>query len=159
MTSDFSYLGNIDLWEFPKTAYLCSDRYSAGSVLKSYDWASEMKKKGCCVISGFLSKLEKDVYAILEKGTQPIIYVLACSIYDKPHPDLKKHIDAGRLLVISTFPPGIPRYNRERATIRNQFIVDNADEIVYAHVHPGGMLEKLRLREGLPVRVLDKEDT
>ena len=158
MTNDFSYIGNVELWNLPKIAYLCSDRFSAGSVLKSYDWATDMKRQGRCIISGFLSKLEKDVYGILVRGTQPIIYVLARSIYDKPHPELRKHIDDGRLLIISTFPAGIPRYNRERATIRNQFIVDNADEVVFAHIHPGGMLEKLKLREGLTVRVLDRED-
>ena len=157
MTNDPAFLGNADIWRLPKTAYLCSDKYSAGSVLKSYDWATEMKRQGRCVISGFQSKLEKDVFEILLGGTQATILVLPRSIYAKPPAKLKPHIDAGHLLLVSPFPVGIDRPNRDLAFTRNQFIVDNADEVVFAHIHPGGMLEKLMLRSDLAVRVLDEE--
>lgn len=155
--NNIRFLGNRELLALPKIAFLCSDRFSAGSVLKSYDWASDIKRQGHCVISGFHSKLEKDVFDILISGTQPIIIVLARSIYTKPPAKLKQHIDTGRLLMISMFPAGIGRPNRELAFQRNQFVVDNADEVVFGHIHEGGMLEKLTLRKGLSVRVLDKE--
>ena len=157
MTNDPALLGNADIWRLPKTAYLCSDKYSAGSVLKSYDWATEMKRSGRCVISGFQSRLEKDVFEILLGGTQPTILALPHSMYAKPPARLKPHIDAGRLLLVSPFPAGIGRPNRDLAFARNQFIVDNADEVVFAHIHPGGMLKKLMLRSGLVVWVLDEE--
>jgi len=155
--SNLSFLGNKELWSLPKTVFLSSDKFSAGSVLKSYDWAAEMNKQGRCVISGFLSKLEKDVCAILMRGSSPVIYALARSMYEKPPAKLKPYIDAGRLLVVSQFGPGIVRYTRDLALLRNKFIIDIADEIVFAHVHSGGMLDELRLREGLSLRVLDEE--
>lgn len=155
--NDISFLGNRELWALPKIAFLCSDRFSAGSVLKSYDWATSVKRQGRCVVSGFHSKLEKDVFDILISGTQPIIIVLARSIYLNPPAKLKQHIDAGRLLMISLLPAGIDRANRNLAFQRNQFIIDNADEVVFGHIHEGGMLEKLIIRKGLSVRVLDKE--
>jgi predicted Rossmann fold nucleotide-binding protein DprA/Smf involved in DNA uptake len=157
MKNNFSMLGNSTLWSLHKTAFFCSDKFSAGSVLKCYDWASEMKRHGQCVISGFQSKLEKDVFDLLIDGMQPIIVALACSLYIKPPTKLKSHIDAGRLLLISPFASGIGRPNRSLAFRRNQFIVDHADEVVFAHIHTGGMLGKLTLRPGLTVRVLDKE--
>ena len=126
-------------------------------MLKSYDWATEMRRNGRCVTSGFQSKLEKDVYDLLFSGNQPIIIALARSIYDKPPATLRPHIDTGRLLMVSPFPAGIGRPNRNLAFKRNQFIIDNADEVVFAHISPGGMLEQLTLRDGLAVRVLDKE--
>jgi len=159
MMNDLSFLGNKELWSLPKTAYLCSDKFSAGSVLKSYDWATEMKQQDRCVISGFHSKLEKDVFDILLRGTQPIILALATSIYEKPPKKFHPHIDVGRLLIVSQFPQGINHPNRSLALQRNQFVVDNADEVVFAHVYEGGMLEKLNLRKNLVLRILDKESS
>ena len=48
-------------------------------VLKCYDWASG-KHEGC-VISGFSSKLEKDVLHFLLKSKCPVILVLARKMY------------------------------------------------------------------------------
>ena len=159
MMNSLSYLGNKEIWELSKTAFLCSDKFSAGSVMKSYDWAADMKRQGRCVISGFQSKLEKDVFDLLLRGSQPVILALARSLYDKPPAKLKPHIEAGHLLIVSQFAPNIGRSNRNLAYLRNQFIVDNADEVVFAHIHAGGMLEKLKLREGLSIKMLDQEKT
>jgi hypothetical protein len=155
--SDPAFLGNAGIWRLAKTAYFCSNKFSAGSVLKSYDWAADMKRQERCVISGFQSKLEKDVFDLLVTGTQPVIIALPRSLYAKPPAKLKPHVDGGRLLIISPFAAGIGRPNRHLAFQRNQFIVDNADEVVFAHIHEGGMLEKLTLRKGLVMRVLDTE--
>jgi len=157
MTNKLSFRGNREIWSLPKTAYLSSDRFSAGSVLKSYDWAAEMKKQERCVISGFHSKLEKDVFDLLLLGKQPIIMALARSMYEKTPPNLKPHIDAGRLLVVSQFEPGSNRVTRDLAYLRNQFVIDNSIEVVYAHIYEGGMLEQLKVRDEVLVRVLDRE--
>jgi hypothetical protein len=149
-------LGDAGLFALPKTAFLCSDKFSAGSVLKSYDWAAEMKREGRCVISGFQSKLEKDVFEILLGGSQPLIIALARGLYAKPPAKLKPHVDSGRLLIMSIFDAAIGRSNRELAFKRNQFCVDEADEVVFAHIHTGGMLERLNTG-GQLVRILDTE--
>jgi len=65
-----SYYGNIALIELNKTAFLCSRQVPASAVLKCYDWATEKRKQGTCVISGFHSQLEKDVLHFLIKGNQ-----------------------------------------------------------------------------------------
>ena len=135
-----SMLGEKSIWQLRKTAFLCSDKFSAGSVLKSYDWASEMKSAGRCVISGFQSKLERDVFDILLGGDSPLIWVLARGIYDRAPVKYREHINAGRLLIASPFADVIKKPNRALAFERNQFIVDSADEIVFAHIHAGGML-------------------
>jgi predicted Rossmann fold nucleotide-binding protein DprA/Smf involved in DNA uptake len=159
MVNELSVLGNKELWSLHKTAFLCSDKFSAGSVLKCYDWAAEMKRQNRCVVSGFKSKLESDVFDILLRGSQPVIWVLARSIYEKPPTKYKPYIDDGRLLVVSQFPPGIGRENRKLAYERNQFVVDNADEVVFAHIYEGGMLSMLKMRDGIVVRVLDRESS
>jgi hypothetical protein len=156
MTSP-AMLGDAGLWQMPKAAFLCSDKFSAGSVLKSYDWATEMKRKGRCVISGFQSKIEKDVLDILLGGSQPIILALARGLYVKPPAILKPHVESGRLLIVSIFDAAIGRSNRELAFKRNQFCADAADEVVFAHIHKGGMLEKLNVI-GKPAKILDADE-
>jgi hypothetical protein len=150
-------LGDAAIWRLSKTAFLCSDKFSAGSVLKSYDWATEMKREERCVISGFQSKLEKDVFEILLGGSQPIIIALARGLYAKPPAKLKPHIDSGRLLIVSVFDAAIERSNRKLAFKRNQFCVDSSGEVVFAHIHAGGMLERLDMN-GKQVRILDAEN-
>ena len=149
-------LGERSIWKLSKTAFLCSDKFSAGSVLKSYDWAGEMKRSDRCVMSGFHSKLESDVFDLLLNGNSPLILVLARGIFDRIPVKLQEHIAAGRLLIVSPFDRAIKRLHRGLAFERNQFIVDNADAVVFAHIQSGGMLERLTIREDIPVQVLDK---
>lgn len=70
-------LGNIDLLEQHKIAFLCSYKIPASAVLKCYDWAIAQREKGNCVIGGFHSTIEKDVFHYLLAGTQPVIMALA----------------------------------------------------------------------------------
>ena len=156
--NELTMLGEKSIWELPKTAFLSSSKFSAVSVLKSYDFASEMKIAGRCVMSGFQSKLERDVFDFLLDGDSPLIMVLARGMFDPAPVKLRKHIASGRLLIVSTFDKRVKRPHRGLASKRNQFIVDNADEVVFGHIYSGGMLEQLAIRENVVVRVLDRED-
>ena len=136
-------LGNIKLLELRKIAFLCSSKYSPSSVLKSYDWATEQRKAGNCVISGFHSPLEKDVLDILLRGEQPVIMVLARGIYQRPSKELLQHLKSGRLLIVTPFDRSVTYITKETAEIRNRLVIALADEIVGAHITKGGQLEKL----------------
>jgi predicted Rossmann fold nucleotide-binding protein DprA/Smf involved in DNA uptake len=149
-------LGDAAIWDFSKIAFLASDRFSADSVLKSYDWAKEMRRQNRCVISGFQSKLEKDVLEILLRGESPIILALSRGLYERPPAKYRHHVDGGRMLIISQFDATIGRPNRELARQRNEYIADVADEIVIAHIHEGGMLSRLSLPSEKKVTILDK---
>ena len=98
--NELSMLGDESLWQLSKTAFLCSDKFSVGSVLKSYDWAGEMKHANRCVMSGFQSKLEKDVFELLLNGNSPLIWVLARGMLDHAPVKLREHITVGRLLIV-----------------------------------------------------------
>jgi hypothetical protein len=148
-------LGKKSIWQLPKTAFFCSEKFSASCVLKSYDWAAEMKRSGRCVISGFQSKLERDVFDLLLGRNSPLIWVLARGIYKRAPAKFREHIEAGRLLIVSPFADNIKKIHRRLAFERNQFVVDNADEVVLAYLHAGGMLERLVFREEVTVTRLD----
>lgn len=97
---DIQYIGNIELLKLPKTAFLSSRKISPQSVMACYDWATQQRSAGRCVISGFHSQLEKDVLHFLLKGTQPVIMVLGRSLYKKLPEELIKPLEENRLLII-----------------------------------------------------------
>lgn len=137
------YLGNKDLLKQTKTAFLCSRAIPASAVLKCYDWAIEQREVGNCIISGFHSRLEKDVLHYLLKGNQPIIIALARGLKEKIEPELIKPLEQGRLLIISPFNKTVKRVTEQTAEIRNKMMIDLADNITVGYASEGGKLESL----------------
>ena len=133
----------MQLLENYKIAFLCSRKCSADIILKSYDWAIEQREKGVCVISGFHSKIEKDVLHYLLKGTQPVILALARGLKKRLEPELRDALSKNRLLVVTPFDEKVKRVTRETANQRNRLMVKLADEIFVAYALPGGNIEKL----------------
>lgn len=138
-----NYLGNHELLNYPKTAFLCSRKIPASAVLKCYDWAIEQRETGNCVISGFHSRLEKDVLYYLLKGSQPVILALARGLKVRIEKELKKPLEEGRLLIISPFEKSVKRITKETSQTRNQLMIELADRITIGYASPGGQLEEL----------------
>ncbi|MBN1904530.1 MAG: DNA-binding protein [Deltaproteobacteria bacterium] len=140
-----SSLGNKDILKLHKTAFLCSRDIPASIVLKCYDWAVEERDKGTCVIGGFHSRIEKDVFHYLLAGTQPVIMALARGMKKRIEPELKKEIDKGRLLVVTPFEKEIEYVTSKTAEVRNRLMIELADKVVIGYASKGGMLENLIL--------------
>lgn len=136
-------IGNKDLLNLPKTAFLCSRKVPARIVLKCYDWAIEQREAGNCIISGFHSQIERDVFHYLAKGTQPIIIAMARGIPDKLPLNLKKQVEDSRILIISPFAKNVTKVTIETASIRNQMMIKVADEIIIGYADPNGKLNQI----------------
>ena len=137
------YVGNKKILENYKIGFLCSRKVPAQIILPTYDWAIEQRDKSVCVVSGFHSKIEKDVFHYLSKGKQPIIIVLARSLYKKIPVVFKPLLEENRLLIISPFENGVKRVTQQTAYKRNQFIIEISDELFIPYVYPNGQLDKL----------------
>jgi predicted Rossmann fold nucleotide-binding protein DprA/Smf involved in DNA uptake len=124
------YLGNKELLKQKKTAFLASSTIPPDMVLRCYDWAAG-KHEGC-VVSGFSSKLEKDVFHFLIKAKCPIILVLARQMYKVIPDDLKEALEQDRLLIIST--TNAIRQSKVTALARNKYICEIADSILFVGV-------------------------
>lgn len=135
--------GNYELLKLNKTAFLCSRKVPASAVIKCYDWAISQREEGNCVISGFHSKLEKDVLHFLLKGKQPIILALARGLKRMLEPELIKPLEEGRLLIITPFDASIKRVTEQTAGIRNKMMIELADNVTVGYASVGGQLEKL----------------
>jgi predicted Rossmann fold nucleotide-binding protein DprA/Smf involved in DNA uptake len=133
----------MELLELPKTAFLCSRKVSANTVLKCYDWAIAQREASRCVISGFHSQIEKDVLHYLLKGTQPIILALARGLKVRIEPELKQPLEQGRILIISPFESSIKRVTAETAQIRNRMMIEMADKVVIGYASSNGQLEAI----------------
>jgi len=138
-----NYLGNKEILKQHKVAFFCSQKCPSHLILKSYDWAIEQRENGVCIISGFHSKIEKDVLDFLLKGTQPIIMVLARNMKKRFPAEQRKAIDENRLLVISPFDDKVTQNSKESCYKRNEVILEIADEVVVAFASKNGKLEKL----------------
>lgn len=137
------HIGNLELLKLNKTAFLCSREIPASIVLKCYDWAIEQREQGNCVISGFHSQIEKDVFHYLLKGDQPIIIAMARGLKQRNEPTIKKALDQGRILIISPFDKEVKRITTKTAITRNQLMIELADKITVGYVSTGGNLEEL----------------
>jgi hypothetical protein len=142
-----NYIGNNELLEYPKTAFLCSRKVRASIVLKSYDWAREMCRIQRCVISGNHSQIEKDVFHFLLKGKQPLILALARGLKQRIEPELEVALSNNRFVIVTPFAKTIKRVTEETASKRNSIMAEMADELFIAYAQPHGIVERLVLRE------------
>ena len=136
-------LGNTAILKQHKVAFLCSRKCPAAVVLKSFDWAIEQREKGTCVISGFHSRIEKDVLHYLLKGTQPVILALARGMMKKWPPEIKAALDTNRLLIITRYADSVTHASEETCYQRNRLMMELADEVVIGYALLGGGLERL----------------
>ena len=143
LKENLHFLGNRDILKLHKTAFLCSRKYPACIVLKSYDWAVRQRDEGRCVISGFHSTIEKDTFGYLIKGTQPVILVLARGLKKRWSKEVLDAIENERLLVVTPFDVAVKRVVRETAIKRNELMVQLAEEVLIAYASPKGNLENI----------------
>ena len=139
-----SALGNLDLLALPKTALFCSARCPGQAILAAYDQAARWRDAGRCIIGGFHSPVEQECLRILLRGRQPVIICPARSLEKMRLPgDWQKPLADGRLLILSCFSGNEHRITSTLAARRNEFVAALADEVWFAHVAPGGQMQRL----------------
>jgi predicted Rossmann fold nucleotide-binding protein DprA/Smf involved in DNA uptake len=129
--------GPIALLDLPKTAFFCSSQCPGSVVLKTFDAITRMRDEGKVFISGFHSIMEWECLGILLRGHQPVIWIPARSIVGMHlKPELVPAFNAGRLLILSPFPPKDKRITATLAEARNRFVGALADRIFVPHAAP-----------------------
>lgn len=118
-----TYLGNKALLDMQKVGYLASRKISTLSVLPTLDWAMQIsKQKDIAIVSGFHSKMERNVLKILLQGQCAIIVVLARGMYRKLPQQYEEAMAQNRLLIISYEKENITRVSETTAHKRNDFV-------------------------------------
>ena len=128
-------LGNNDILKRIKIGYFAASKIASLSVLPTLDWATEIAKRDdVAIISGFHSKLEREVLNYLLKGKCGIICVLARGIYKQVPAKYKEACDNNRILFISLEKENVSRSNRVTTKKRNEYIASIADKLVFSSV-------------------------
>ena len=143
---ELAVLGNVGLLALPMTGLLCSARFPGHVILPTYDRAAQWRDTRRCVVSGFHSALEQECLRILLRGTPPIVVCLARALPARIPSAWRVPVEAGNLLLVSCFGPTTTRATTALAMRRNALVAALADEWVFAHVRPGGQLERLAQR-------------
>jgi predicted Rossmann fold nucleotide-binding protein DprA/Smf involved in DNA uptake len=139
-----SYIGKLEILEKRLMAWFCSSRCPGEVVLRTYDLARTCREQGVVVVSGFHSRMEKEVFRFLVRGSQPIVVCPARSLHRMRLPSgWREALSQDRLLVISPFCAGFRRLTARLARERNRFVAQLADEIFVAHAAAGGKTEEL----------------
>jgi putative transposase len=128
--------GNRDLLKLPLTAFLASRTGSGATPSGVNDWPI----RPACVISGFLSPLERGVFDQCLACGIPMIQILARGLPASASPQVQRAIASGLLLVLSPFPPEQANFSAARAAWSNQYVLHLAHHIVIGQLSPDGML-------------------
>ena len=140
-------IGNREILQLPLTALFCSNRCPGDIILKTYDIARAMRDAGVPVIGGFQTPMEKECLRLLLRGSQPVVVCPARGIQNMRIPrEWRPALDAGRMLILSPFPPSQRRPTAKLAARRNELVADIATRVFIAHAAPDGATEALARR-------------
>ena len=113
-----------------KVGFLASRKISTLSILPTLDWALKIsKQKDIAIVSGFHSKMERDVLKILLQGECGIIVVLARGMFRKLPKQYEVAMLQNRLLIISYEKESVIRISEATAHKRNNYVREIADEM------------------------------
>src|ERR1035438_701579 len=137
--AEFWAAGPLQPLNQPKIGFFCSSQCPGSVVLKTFDAITRMRDERQILIGGFHSVMEWECLGILLRGRQPVIWVPARSIAGMHlKPELVPAFNAGRLLILSPFPPKDKRITATLAEARNRFVGALAARIFVPHAAPGG---------------------
>jgi len=121
---------------------MCSQCCPGDLVLKGFDAAKQIRDQGITVVSGFHSSMEKDIFKILLRGSQPVIHCLAKTIETYRIPkELLPRIESGQLTIIAPdFPIAEKRITKNTSEICNKLVMDICDQVLIIHAHEGGSI-------------------
>ena len=154
------FAGNRALLDLPLIAYLAS-RGESGKGEKSFALTRDAltrETRPRCVISGFLSPMEREILDVCLAEELPVVQVLARGLPQWLPVPVRRAMDAGRFLAITPFDADVVKVSAERAAWCNQYVLHRADNVVIGQLTPDGMLARLLadLPESKPVQILSK---
>jgi len=126
------FAGNRELLTLPKVGFLASrgEERSHGRL---------SLKSGEAIISGFLSPMERAVFAAGLKHRRPLIWVKPWGLSDET-PQIRTALDENRLLILSPFSEELDVPSVGRAAWCNQYVLAHCDRAVIGNLNPDGML-------------------
>lgn len=140
------FAGNPALLDLPMTAFLASRdtgersfapaiRRHGRNIFRPFDPA--------CVVSGFLSPMERAVFDVCLADEIPVVWIMASDLPKHFPPRIQSAMDRGLLLAMTSYPEQVEGFSAARASWCNQHALFLATRAVIGALSPGGMLDCL----------------
>jgi hypothetical protein len=141
-------IGDLNNLNHNLLGIMCSQSCPGDLVLKGFDAAKQIRDQSITVVSGFHSSMEKDIFEILLRGSQPIIHCLSKAIETYRIPKhLLPRVENGQLTIIAPdFPIAEKRITKNTSETCNKLVMDICDQVLIIHAHEGGNLERACLQ-------------
>ncbi|MCF7853492.1 MAG: hypothetical protein K9N51_01745 [Candidatus Pacebacteria bacterium] len=138
------FLGKRNLMDLSMTAFLASRTRTRIDVF-DHGWLDDVE----CVVSGFLSPVERAVFnECLARGI-PLVQILAAGLPATVPHRMRRAIDAGRLLIATPFDSNVENVNASRAVWCNQYVLHLASRVIVGYLNQDGMLACLLSEDGV----------
>lgn len=144
------FAGNRALLDMPMTAFLASrtsgrdagatNQHTADGTGERFFAPTQWPTRPQCVVSGFLSPMERAVFDACMRHAIPMVKILARGLPDRFSEHVQRAVDDGRLLLVSPFDPTVDRFSAARASWCNQYALHLATGVVVGQLAPDGML-------------------
>lgn len=136
--------GNAELLGGRLIGFFCSQSAPGDAILGTYDLAVALRESSATFIGGFQSPMEREFLTFLLRGSAGVVICPARGIGRMRLPALwMPPLEAGRMLVVSTFDDKVRRPTAETTAKRNALVVDLAGSLLVPHAEPGGKVEGL----------------
>ena len=139
VNNQIRWVGNLELLEREKTAFLCSQLTPRSLTPIIQRWALKTTTDDC-ILCGNESEMEQVIFAMLLVKRVPIILLLATSLPSSYPQPFQRAIDEGRLLV-GTHCNDQHCVTRLSAIDRNRLLINLADKVVVGYCTKDGDLD------------------
>lgn len=137
-------LGNTSLLDRKKIGYFASSKIATLSVLPTLDWAAEVaSREDVAIVSGFHSKMEREVLDFLLRGKCGIICVLARPIYKNVPSKFQEAYNSGRVLFISPYKTSSTMTSSLLCQRCNEYVASISDNRVFSSLTANSSLCRL----------------
>lgn len=147
-------IGNRALLQRKKTLFLCSKMAPISKYDLIFGWVDSLSKDDC-VICFNSSELEEEVMKALLVDQVPTILVVMNRFTDKYNVQIMKALEEERILIL-VLERDEARGKGATPRLRNEFIINMADQIVCGYINKNGSIFPL-LAGQIHVRYLENE--
>ena len=140
----FHCAGHAALLDEPLLGLIASRECPGHVLLETLERVPAWVAAGRVLVSGFHSPLEQQVLRSLLRRDGRAVKVLArgMSRYP-PSPDERAALAAGRLLVLTAFPPAVQRITRDNAIARNLLVASLATNLCVPYLTDNSPLAEI----------------
>lgn len=135
-------IGNTELLQRQKTAFLCSRRIPSEVLTRVLKWVDGLVPERDCVLCGAHSQVERAAFERLLERRVPTVLCLAEALKTEWPDEIATALHENRLLIVTHCDDTVHLVSGSSAADRNRLMLSLANEVVVGYCTPGGNVER-----------------